>query len=164
MSYTPEAIQNVKIHFEREPSYSKEALMKSLKDEYNVEYVMKVDRATTKVVVDTTPSSDIEREESSKSNIKDEITRRTVKPEVNRLSDMNKIGVTPEMIIEKSESILKAFPSFNTKTEAEKMVFIADLIGGKFDDIVFGDLKVADTKPKELSKPIKAYKESYKTI
>ena len=161
MAYTPDNVQIAKVYFERVPSYSKETLLKSMKDEYRVEYVMKVDRPTTKIVVDAAPPDNIEREEPSNSEAKDTMIKRSSNQENNRHVDMNKIGVSSEIIIEKANRIIKAFPSFNTKSETEKMVFIAELISGKYDNIVFNE-KTTNDVVKEISKPIQAYKTSEK--
>ena len=142
MPQYPDLQNQVRIHFERKPPYSDEYFLKKNGEEYKVEYELKVEKPKVKPIVE---KNDVESETID---------------EKNKINDIqNNTGLKTEDLLDITVKFLKFVPDFSKKSEKEQMLIIADVINGKYDNILFGTGRTETKQSDQLSKKLDAYKQ-----
>lgn len=160
----PDAVQQIRVHFVREPPYLKEMVLKATKEDYDVQYVLNIEKPKVDAPIEPQDVKPTERFEKNKKEIEDN-AKSTLTEEKNDISKYrNDLNLSPEQIIEKSKKIIESIPNFFTKSEKEKSLIIADVINGKYDDVIFNILQENEKPSPTLNKHIQAYKISEKIV
>jgi hypothetical protein len=142
MPQYPDLQTQIKIHFERKPPYSEEYFLKKNGEEYKVEYELKVEKPKIKAVVE-----------------KNEVEDETI-DDKNKINEMQETtGLNTEDLLEITVKFLKFVPDFSKKSEKEQVLIIADVINGKYDNILFGSGQTETKQSDQISKKLSAYKQ-----
>ncbi len=111
-------------HFERKPPYQEEAILRATGKDVEVGYDLKRVEQKVKTV-------------SNKEDVQKLYTP------TEKEAKMDNTGpIPPEAVLETLTSLRDKFPEFDTLSDSKKTVFIADLMNGNMDDIIFKNLYI----------------------